>query len=241
MVNILQNGPGRTEAIIFAAGFVLMAFLNLNFDERFANAFYMISVAGAFLLLLDKKITIPLLNNTNLTTVFLISIGGWLGYILIAKFLIPYIADISNITNFQSVLTLQAQRVPILQGNPETSALLQTFMVPIVENTFFFRGLLEPSVDFVKGSLNKIGLSMGSSIFSLANILGSFIVAVAFMMFHLTVKQANGNAALVNTFLFGFMIAMVNLAFKQSFSGIGIHILNNGIVSYQQLMAGVGL
>lgn len=220
-LNILRGD--KRDVIVYGASLFLIAFLGINFNESFADAFFRLAVFGAFIFLaeitgiINRKINYPFLkkNLANGIIIGLVGLTVFGGISIYAQGL-----------NLNSVAQIQSTRVPILSESKATGGLAQSFLVPVVENIVFF------------GQVLQITALMGLAIFkgtvewlSPAGIFATILTTSAFVLFHFTAKIELGTTGIYNTALFGIIMCIITLKTQEVWPGTVTHILNNLVAS----------
>lgn len=238
-MTILLSGDHRTELKIAAVSLVLLGFLYPNFRQDFSTAFAILAAGIIALILIDPNVTIPLYRGGGLFTSIAIGAAAWTAYLLVAQYVLPFIQQfftgiIPEPISINSIISLQSQRVPVLGDSKITAASAQSFLVPLVENPFFFRGILEPVHDFTRRQTSRLGLG-GEGAISISGIITSFFIATIFTAFHLTAKLQVGLLGYASTFVFAFVMALLVLYRRQGLDGIFMHVINNFVASFRQI------
>ena len=235
MANLVSKVLDALEGKVMIFYAIALAFLIINFQESFGLAFLGIAFANLTIVAAEQFGWISRVTNISFGT------NGWTNALILGVVIWGVFIGLSMVAqslSFQSVVNLQSERVLALQTSKVTGALAQSVLVPFVENIAFFGQGLQLALLGALNFTTALGLGSGIGPFSLAGIIASVIIGLAFAIFHLTAKINQGTPGLWNTAIFGFVLSMASLATSDTAPGIITHILNNGYVSLPLLSLG---
>src|SRR3990167_10038886 len=128
--------PNRT--IVFVLG-VLLLFLLINFNPDLGVAYSLIFILTIVLLLLDPKITIDLdLSRSNLLPDLIAGVASYALFLGVTFVALAFIQTTAQLLGLESIIGLMAEAQPVFEGNQFLSVVTFGFLVPIIENMFFF-------------------------------------------------------------------------------------------------------
>lgn len=218
-----------TEKVIFTILGTLLLFLLINFNQTLGIIYIFMLVIDFIIFQTDSFVSFRTETKTN--NRFEAIAWGAIGYgvfIFIGSFTIGALAPQALIDgNFvQSILQTQAANVPALSDSQILTIVAWGFLIPILETRFFFGRLME----FISDQTNiKLELNQKGAWIIMV------LVAGIFTIFHLTAKSAQGNAALILTFIFAMVSMIMVLRFKELKQATVVHVLSNTIAVLTKL------
>jgi len=216
------------EKTIFALLGIILLFMIVNFDKDMALIFSLMIIIDYLIFKDDTFVSYPFERKTDNRILMFFEVAlMWAMFMgltaVIMRILTPSITSLTNA--IQTIFELQASTKPALSGNKILTFIGWGVMIPIIETRFFFGRLLELIKDRWKKSLTILSLAV--------HIIGVVIGAI-FALFHLTARQCGSaqtcqNAALLVTFLFGYVSTLMVIWKGETKQATLLHILTNSL------------
>lgn len=220
-------------------GLVLLFFLT-NMDPSMSSVFSFILIIGFILYWTDKTVNIRLESKPNRVRSVAVALVAYFVFVVVSAFvlsglkLIPSFSFTSAASTYSQYLaSLFSSYSPALAGNALAVIVAWCVVIPIVETFAFFGGYLEWLSEKFNVPLAKRGPRF---------VLVVILVAVIFMLFHLTAKGVSNNPGLIMTAIFGLVSGVLVFYTGQLLEAILLHIFTNtiGVLSTPAIGLAVG-
>lgn len=227
MAKILELGE-------YIANLVIIAFVLVNFDLQVGTIYAVLAIADAlgYYFAVDQRQfdVYPIEKNKRSRYINAVwAMGAYVGFVFIFQFIMTQF----NIAgDFDQIIYSTFASTPVLSESIYLKLFIWGILIPIVETKLFFRTLTQwANHIFIKARSNSL---LNLQIQSLA-----LFMAGVFTLFHLAAKGITNNAALMATFVFGYISVLLVLHFKEAIQAILLHIINN--TKSTMFVLGVGL
>jgi len=216
------------EKVIFTVLGIILLFLLVNFDQQMALIFSLMIIVDYIIFKDDSFVSYPFEKRTDNRILMLFEVALiWAMFMgvtaIVMRLLTPSITSFTSA--IQTIFELQASTKPALSGNAILTFIGWGIMIPFIETRFFFGRLLELISDWRKTTLKITSPA--------AHFLG-VVIGTIFALFHLTARQCGTaatcqNAALLVTFLFGYISVLIVVWKKETKQATLFHVLANSL------------
>lgn len=206
---------------------IFILFSRINFDPEFSDIFLGFLLGIGILILLNRRIDIPIVRATLKPVNILVwSVGGYIVFLLASTLILPLVGIVQKLTFTtlsqlfsENILFFSQARQPALAGNDFLVGLAFGITIPIAETVLFVL-LFEKFHDFFN---RRPDIRQGITIAAIV------VTSTLFALFHLTAKGGAPDPALIMTAIFMAISLTIATIRKQSIEAIFIHIIANSI------------